>query len=623
MGVQTLKAATMPDAGLDGVRLSPVELRNLSIINDPALDGLHREDASDPVNVGSPAEASSVCKEDDPTLLARVQVDVLEVGADIVEIKVGPDGPIAHERVEVHPDNPFFSTDGKAIYSKDGSSLICMAVPCESYEVAAGCVRIGERAFDTVEKLARIKLPDGVVSIGRLAFAKSGLRYIDIPDSVVDLDDKAFYGCRSLVGCTLGSSLRRIGAGAFALSALERIRIPASVEEIGAEAFDRTPAMRDGHTGTISMDPANRHFEMDSHGGLYRYGAFATMLSCVESYAIRRGCEEILPEAFRRNVHLVSVGIPEGLMKIGDDAFHGCRRLIDISLPASLQWIGDRAFMDTRIVSLTLSAELRHMGESALLVGGENPVRPHRPLSSVDLDPRNERFYVEHGMLCERGAGDSGADKALLYIGPDQDVVIPDAVNRIAPYAFLGVTWIDSLSVHGHLHSICAGAFSVASSIPKIHVETSIGDSQMRAIDLPVPSLSYRYKDYSDLFTTEGGRTVFVFAYYDAWVTSTSNVAQFASSAIVRLRDPICLREDMKELYLGILDRKQEAVCAFFAQKGDIDALEDLARWGVLSGSSVKSVLDQASSFADAQAIGCLLELGRRMDRKNGLDLSI
>lgn len=628
-GIEQSVSRQSAEADLPPVRLSPIELRNLALIDDPALEGMQRGDVSGCAAAGPSPEASPVCMEDDPSIMARVVGDEVAIGAEIRSIKCGQDGPLAHVRVSVHPDNPHFASDGFAVYSKDGKELICMVVPVESYEIASGCERIGSRAFDSAERLRRVTLPAGLQSIGRLAFAKSGLEHIDIPDSVRMIEEKAFYGCKGLKSCSLGQGVQGIEASAFALSGLERIRIPASVQELFADAFDKTPAEEEG---MIRIDEGNERYVLDRAGGLYSDGQLAGILSCVADYAVAPDCTEILPGACCRNRHLRSVTLPEGLKRIGDDAFKGCRRLAHISLPESLERIGAHAFTETDISSLRLSAKVEHIGEGALLVGGENTARMRRPLDHLDLDARNERFYLEGGVLCERGAGDAGADKALLYVGPDTRVHIPDAVNRIAPYAFMGAVDIEELWMHGHMQSICQGALSVARSIPKVivdvplkwvpgHEDAPLG--QKRRVTLPVPSLSTRFRAFTELFTAEQGCTVFVFPYYDAWVTNTRDVSEFARGAVARLREPIWMDEDMRDLYLGILRRKQEAVCLCFASAGDMQALGDLAAWGVLDHDAIESALDQVTRKADAQAIGCLLELKRRLGLGSRLDLTL
>ena len=366
------------------------------------------------------------------------------------------------------------------------------------------------------------------------------------------------------------------------------------------------------------MSPDNERYILDAAGGLYEEGRFAGLLSCVAEYAVAAGCAEVLPQACCRNLYLRAVTLPSGLVSVGDDAFRGCKNLQHVDIPETLTRIGAHAFMDTALRSLRLPAALDDLGEGALLVGGENPARMRWPLQHVEVDAHNERFYLESGLLCERGAGDGGADKVLLYVGPEARVTIPDAVNRIAPYAFMGAHGVEHLIMHGHMHSICQGALSVARSIPQVTVEV---DGVWRS--LPIPSLSPRFRTYTDLFTTEGGRTVFVFPYYDAWVTNACDVHEFAPAAVARLRDPVWMDEQMRELYRGILRRKQVAACACFAEAGDLEALEDLRGWGVLEDAAVEEALTMAVQEGEGQAVGCLLELKRRAGAGTGLDLSI
>ena len=81
--------------------------------------------------------------------------------------------------------------------------------------------------------------------------------------------------------------------------------------------------------------------------------------------------------------------------------------------------------------------------------------------------------------------------------------------------------------------------------------------------------------------------------------------------------------EQMRELYRGILRRKQVAACACFAEAGDLEALEDLRGWGVLEDAAVEEALTMAVQEGEGQAVGCLLELKRRAGAGTGLDLSI
>ena len=83
-----------------------------------------------------------------------------------------------------------------------------------------------------------IKFDGAVTSIGQEAFRWSSITSIEIPNSVISIEDNAFYGCSSLKSIEIQNSVKSIGAGAFnGCSKLTGIDIPNSVESIGAGAF--------------------------------------------------------------------------------------------------------------------------------------------------------------------------------------------------------------------------------------------------------------------------------------------------------------------------------------------------------------------------------------------------
>lgn len=634
--METVVSRTRESLGeeLRGVRLSPVEQANLHLINDPALHGYRLEGRArqeDPIK-GDGTGPVLGGGEEDPTLLGRVVSDHIIIGPEIERIAMGPQGPTALKSVSIHPDNHRFWTDGQGLYSADGTTLIRLMVPCETYEVHEGCTAIGDRAFDSMDRLSSVRLPDTLTTIGRLAFAKTSIAFLDASPSVEVVGEKAFFCCDALKAVLFSEALTSLGESAFAYSGLERLRIPEHVEHIGHGCIEHTPAQASFGAGTVSIEPANRRYWLDQHGGLYHDGDLAEILSRTAQYAVHPGCGKILEGACRRNLHLRCVSLPESVYAVEANAFRGCRSLAVMSLPEGLESIGAGAFMDTKVEELRLGAEVAFIGEGALLVQGESATRERHPLRKVDLDSANLHFYLEGGMLCQRGAGNDGADMVVLYVGPEAIVRIPEAVNRIAPFAFFGATDIEELYVHGHMHSICRGALSVARSIPRIHVtlgeeregaKGSEGSAERICVDLPTPQLSSRYRTFSDLFSTNPQGTVFVFPYYDAWVTNTAPIDEFAPAALARLRDPLFLPEETREVYEKIMGRKQLQLCEHFAHKGDLEALTDLVAWGILDPATIEKATARATEKGDAQATACLLELGHRHGIAPRLDLSI
>ena len=77
-----------------------------------------------------------------------------------------------------------------------------------------------------------------VTAIGD-AFCYSGLSSITLPDSVTDIGEWAFEGCRGLTSITLPDSVTTIGYGAFiGCTGLTDITLPNTITTIGTSAFE-------------------------------------------------------------------------------------------------------------------------------------------------------------------------------------------------------------------------------------------------------------------------------------------------------------------------------------------------------------------------------------------------
>ena len=74
---------------------------------------------------------------------------------------------------------------------------------------------IGEKMFYQCARLQAILLPSTITAIKNTAFANSGLRKIDIPNSVFTLGDDAFAYCSSLVTVVIGKRVKSMNKGVF------------------------------------------------------------------------------------------------------------------------------------------------------------------------------------------------------------------------------------------------------------------------------------------------------------------------------------------------------------------------------------------------------------------------
>ncbi|MBQ8000961.1 MAG: leucine-rich repeat protein [Ruminococcus sp.] len=71
--------------------------------------------------------------------------------------------------------------------------------------------------------------------------------------------------------------------------------------------------------------------------------------------------------AFKNNISITKVIVPEGISEIGDSAFAHCRRLSSVTIPQSLTTIGDKAFLDCKNMrSITLPDSVTTIGDMSL-----------------------------------------------------------------------------------------------------------------------------------------------------------------------------------------------------------------------------------------------------------------
>lgn len=144
---------------------------------------------------------------------------------------------------------------------------------------------IGAGAFTDCTLLESIILPPSLVTIGDRAFYGSGLKSVEIPDSVRDRESGdsvlkglgygAFENCASLVSATIGSGITKISSAAFGYCLnLQKVYIPSSVKEVeGAyyedwvfrcgPAFYCTPALSDVSYGGDGQEWNNVRINSD------------------------------------------------------------------------------------------------------------------------------------------------------------------------------------------------------------------------------------------------------------------------------------------------------------------------------------------------------------------------
>ena len=153
---------------------------------------------------------------------------------------------------------------------------------------------------------------------------------------------------------------------------------------------------------------------------------------------------------------------------IGGEAFSGCKGLSVVKIPPSVISIGKLAFYDCS------SLKVINIPRSVNLIG-ENAFRWCKNLERVDITDleswcnitfppqyyleSNPLFYAQH-----------------LYMNDEEikDLIIPNTITTIKPFAFVGCSGLSSLTIHQDVTSIGYSAFAYCSGISSLYIPDGV-----------------------------------------------------------------------------------------------------------------------------------------------------
>ncbi len=249
-----------------------------------------------------------------------------------------------------------------------------------------------------------------------------------------------------------GAAVTEIAAGAFSNKTnLISVSLPNSLKKIGKRAFYEC-------TGLIGVSVRDNVEIIDDE-------AFYNCTS-LTNITMPKELTEIGESAFEECENLTKVTIPDKVLNISDNAFRSCGSLKELTISDSVETIGVEAFGYCHNLSLiTLGSSIKTIGNSAFhsYNGNRNVyISNIEAWCNIDFESASSNpLYDDYGEL---------------YLNGElaENVVIPESVTHIKPYAFYGCSSLKNIALHEKIESIGEYSFYYCNNLVQINLPNSI-----------------------------------------------------------------------------------------------------------------------------------------------------
>ena len=355
---------------------------------------------------------------------------------------ISPDGATAQCLVKVISDgteSDFIIIDGLITGYRGSEKEIVIPDEINGVKVEG----IADKAFYNNDNIISVVMPEGLKTIGKMAFADCGnLSLVEFNSDLESIGENAFYNCGTLKSVSLPEGLKSMERGVFEMcEQLMYADIPSSLKEIPEDTFNYDWRLK----------------EIIIPEGVEIIGKRA-FYECegAERLVISSTVKTIGEEAFVANVRLKEIIIPEGVETIEQKAFMSCTAVTTVSLPSTLKTMGGSYAGNVFEGDGTVGCE----NMEVITVADENPYFASKDglLYNSDL---SEIIFCPRGRT-EAVVADSVtkiADNAFFFCKKLEKVTLPDGITEIGESAFQDCISLESLKLPESLVTIGDSAF--------------------------------------------------------------------------------------------------------------------------------------------------------------------
>ncbi len=332
-----------------------------------------------------------------------------------------------------------------------------------------------------------------IIENGVLIKCKDGSKSINIPDTVVTIEEGAFKECEKLEEVNFGNSVKTIREEAFrGCKSIKRIHLPKQVLQVGESAFRDCTSMEELTVANGDIEIGERAFENCRN---------------LKSIILPEELSEIYGSVFNSCKSLESIKLPDGLMIIGESAFSSCIQLQDMEVPEKVSKIDDTAFsgcieLQTMIlhegvgkIGKNVFKDCKNLKEihipKSVYSMGTSPFRGCESLKAISVESKNRQFKSVEDILFNK-------NKSILICYPAQkdkyEYEVPDSVTMISDWAFCDCKMLNKIIIPDSVCEIGEGAFYKCTGLTHLDLPDSVeriddtafrGCSNLETIHIP------------------------------------------------------------------------------------------------------------------------------------------
>ena len=352
--------------------------------------------------------------------------------------------------INVDENNKKYCSYDGVLFNKNMTTLIQYppAKANSEYVIPDSVMCIEDSAFFECTELTSITIPNSVTSIGDYAFyGCTGLTSVTIPDSVTSIGGSAFYGCTGLASVNISNSVTSINDLAFyGCTGLTSVIIPDSVKTISFFSFAFCSELEfvEIGSGTNRMEYAFYHCKKIKN--IY-VNSNNIVYSSLDGSLYNRQKTILFKYASGRQDKFFET--PSSVTDISDDAFSDSYNLEVLQISDNVKYVGTGAFRGCKGLKTVHIGRNVNGLDGLMFYGCEN-------LVNIYVDNTNQRYKSIDGILCNENK-----TELIKYAGGRQNKTydIPDSIQSISGYAFCDSINLVGISLPSSINTIDMVAF--------------------------------------------------------------------------------------------------------------------------------------------------------------------